>query len=77
MRPRKGREAGARGLDKFRDTARRPATQAQNANRQCEQILDAMVHLSKQKLLSIPHPLEFRNVGRDFRCANDLAFFGI
>jgi hypothetical protein len=40
----------ARGPDKFRDAARRSAAQAQNADRQCEQILDAMVHLQKQKL---------------------------
>ena len=75
MRSGKGREAIARGPDKFRDAACRTAAQIQNADRQCEQILDAMVHLPKQKLLSLPRPLEFCDVAGDFRGADDLAFF--
>src|ERR1700728_4080969 len=75
MRPGKGREAVASGPDNFRDAGRRAAAQVQNANRQREQILDAMVHLPKQKLLALSRPLKLCDVARDFRGADDLAFF--
>src|ERR1700733_4055656 len=75
MRSGEGRKAIARGPDKFRDAACRAAAQSQNADRQCEQILDAMVHLPKQKLLSLPRALELGDVAGDFRGTDDLAFF--
>ena len=75
MRSGEGREAIARGPDKFRDATCGAAAQSQNADRQCEQILDAMVHLPKQKLLSLPRALELCDVPGDFRGADDLACF--
>jgi hypothetical protein len=75
MRSGEGREAIARGPNKFRHAACRAAAQSQDADRQCEQILDAMVHLPEQKLLSLARAFELCDVPGDFRGANDLAFF--
>lgn len=73
MRPRKGREALARGVDKLRDAARVAAAQSQNADCEREQILDAMVHFPKQELLPFLRALGLRDVTGDFRGAYDFA----
>ena len=75
MRPRKGREAIARGVDKLRDAARVAAAQSQNADCEREQILNAVVHFPKQELLPLLRPLAFRDIAGNFRGGDDFAFF--
>jgi hypothetical protein len=47
--------------------------QIQDADRQGEEILDAMVHLLKQEILPRLSPLVFGDVSGDFRGRNDLS----
>jgi hypothetical protein len=53
MRPRKSREASSCRLDELRDAGRGSAAQTQNADREREQVLYAMIHFPNQELLSL------------------------
>ena len=75
MRARKSREAIPRVFDKLRDAGRVAGAQSQNADREREQIFDAMVHFPKEKLLPLMRPLGCGDVTGDFRGGDDLAFF--
>ena len=71
MCAREGRQALVRGCDKFGNVRRRPAAQGNDAGRQREQVLDLMLHLPEQQILSLLRPLAFGDVTGDFRRAYD------